>query len=150
MLKKTLLLPLLASLLLIIGIVVVSNRDFSPAVHSSLTNLATLKAMARDAMPYEVAMSNGKPSLIEFYADWCQTCQSLAATLEQLQEKYGESVNFMMLDIDDPQWQQQIQTYQVTGVPHLTFLRANHEIADTLIGKVPRVVIEDTLKEFRI
>ncbi|NET62187.1 MAG: thioredoxin fold domain-containing protein [Symploca sp. SIO2E6] len=149
MLKKTLLLPLLALLLLIIVTVGISHQDFSARVPSSLTNLATLKTMARDAVPYEVAMTNGKPSLIEFYADWCQTCQSLASTLAQLKQKYGESVNFIMLNIDDPRWQQQIQTYQVTGVPQLTFLRANHEIVDTLIGKVPGVVIEDVL-EFRI
>ena len=145
MLKKTLLLPLLALLLLIIGTVGISQGDFSPRVPSSLTNLATLKTMARDAVPYEVAMTNGKPSLIEFYADWCQTCQSLASTLAQLKQEYGASVNFIMLNIDDPQWQQQIQTYQVTGVPQLTFLKGNQERVETLIGKVPEVVIDDIL-----
>jgi len=150
MIKKTWLLAFLALLLFVIGNIVITHEDFSPNFHSSIANLATLKTMARDSVPYEVAITNGKPSLIEFYADWCQTCQSLAVTLEQLQQKYGDYVNFIMLDIDDPRWHQQIQTYQVTGVPHLTFLRTNQEVVDTLIGKVPGVVIDEILKEFRI
>ena len=145
--KNTWLITIGAGLLLIIVTVVVTPFNFSPAFHSSLTNLATLKALARNSVPYEVAIANNKPSLIEFYADWCQTCQSLSTTLEQLQQKYRESVNFIMLNIDDPQWHKQIQTYQVTGVPQLTFLRGNQEIVETLIGKVPEVVIDNILGE---
>ncbi|NEP11102.1 MAG: thioredoxin fold domain-containing protein [Symploca sp. SIO2C1] len=149
MIKKTWLLAFVGFLLFVIGNIVITHEDFAPTFHSSIANLATLKTMARDSVPYQVARTNGKPSLIEFYADWCQTCQSLAVTLEQLQHKYGESINFTMLNIDDPQWHQQIQTYQVTGVPHLTFLRANQEVVETLIGKAPEVVIENILKEFK-
>ena len=145
--KNTWLITIVACLLLSIVTVVISPFNFSPAFHSSLTNLATLKTMARNSLPYEVAIANGKPSLLEFYADWCQTCQSLSTTLEELQQKYGESVNFIMLNIDEPQWHKQIQTYRVTGVPQLTFLRGNQEIVETLIGKVPEVVIDDILGE---
>lgn len=114
---------------------------------TSVAGLMTLKASAQTAVPYAVAIANRKPTLIEFYADWCTTCQSLAPTLETVTQPYGSAVNFVMLDIDDPQWQDQIQHYQVTGVPHLVLQNGEGQIADTFVGNVPAGVLTQGLQE---
>jgi hypothetical protein len=36
----------------------------------------------------------------------------------------GKSLNFVMIDIDAPQWQEQIQQFQVQGVPHLALVNS--------------------------
>ena len=82
-----------------------------------LSGLMTLKSMATRAVPYELALASEKPTLIEFYADWCTTCQSMSSTVDALHERYGDQVNFVMLDIDDPQWASQVKTFGATGVP---------------------------------
>ena len=46
-----------------------------------------------------------------------------------------------MLNIDEPQWKEQIKQYKVQGVPQLTFLNANQEIVRILVGKVPEKII---------
>ena len=97
--------------------------------------------MAQQSTPISVALANGKPSLVEFYADWCSTCQSLAPSLEKLHQQYGEEINFVMLNVDEPQWKEMIEEYQVTGVPQLTFLSRDRQLVQTLIGKVPETVI---------
>jgi thiol-disulfide isomerase/thioredoxin len=108
---------------------------------SPLSGLITLKASAHSAMPYGEAMTNPHPTLIEFYADWCTTCQALAPTLDAVHEQFGESLNFVMIDIDAPQWQEQIQQFQVQGVPHLALVNPDQTVADTFIGKVPQSVL---------
>ncbi|MEO0886884.1 MAG: thioredoxin domain-containing protein, partial [Cyanobacteria bacterium J06648_10] len=39
---------------------------------------ASLSDMAEQAVPLETAMANGKPTMIEFYANWCTSCQAMA------------------------------------------------------------------------
>ncbi len=127
--------------LLVAGTCLTSCADVSAMSRSSLTGLATMRAMAQQSTPISVALANGKPSLVEFYADWCTTCQSLAPSLEKLHQQYGEEINFVMLNVDEPQWKEMIQEYQVTGVPQLTFLSRDRQLFQTLIGKVPETVI---------
>lgn len=108
---------------------------------SPVAGLMSLRAAAQTAIPFDVAVASQKPTLIEFYADWCTTCQAMAPTLQSLHHEFGDRVNFVMLNIDEPQWQGQVQQYRVTGVPHLTLLNADQTLADTFVGKVPQPVL---------
>jgi thiol-disulfide isomerase/thioredoxin len=114
---------------------------------SSVAGLISLKASAQAATPYAIAATNGRPTLLEFYADWCTTCQALAPTLQSVHGQFGEDLNIVMLDIDDPHWQQQLQDYRVTGVPHLVLLEDDGAIADTFVGKVPKSVLVDRIQQ---
>ncbi|MEO0648402.1 MAG: thioredoxin domain-containing protein [Cyanobacteria bacterium J06650_10] len=107
-----------------------------------LSGLMTLKTMAADAMPYDVAVANQKPTLIEFYADWCTTCQSMSATVDALHQQYGTQVNFVMLDIDDPQWADEVEAFGASGVPQFTLLDVNRQSVHTWVGKVPKPIFQ--------
>lgn len=112
-----------------------------------LSGLMTLKAIAAEAMPYEEAMLNQKPTFIEFYADWCTTCQSTSATVKQLHQQYGEQINFVMLDIDNPKWAPQIAEYKASGVPQFTLVAAEHQPVETWVGKVPKPIFSETFDQ---
>ena len=140
MLKKTI------SFLVAAAIILTLNLSFpNPALafgQSPLSGLITLKALAQDSIPYPTAIANGKPTLLEFYADWCTTCQGMSATVQNLTEKYGDRVNLVMLDIDDPQWDRLVRQYRVTGIPQYTFLDESQDTLDTLVGKIPQSIME--------
>jgi thiol-disulfide isomerase/thioredoxin len=126
-----------------------SRLDSAAANSSSLAGVAALREMSTQAIPYKTALSNNKPTLIEFYADWCTSCQALAPSISQFHEQYGSQINFVMLNIDEPQVQQQVQQYQVRGVPQLFFIRGDepsvplHDrtIVKTLVGAVPKPIL---------
>lgn len=41
----------------------------------SQSNTVSLTQLGEESTPFEVALTNGKPSLVEFYANWCTVCQ---------------------------------------------------------------------------
>ncbi len=117
------------------------SLDRAAASPSSLTGLAALREMSGQSIPYETALSNSKPTIIEFYADWCTSCQALAPSIRQFHQQYGSEVNFVMLNVDEPQWQQQLKQYQVRGVPQFFFIKPDHTVVKTLVGAVPQQIL---------
>lgn len=119
-----------------------TTTSFTP-----LSGLVTLKAMAAEAVSYNDAIASPNPTLIEFYADWCTTCQGMSATMAELRQQYGQSINFVMLDIDDPQWATQISDYGASGVPQFTLLDAQHDEVKTWVGKVPKPILANVFDQ---
>ena len=114
---------------------------------SSLTGLVELKHLAKQSLAYNTALKNNKPTLIEFYADWCTTCQAMAPTIKALHDSQSSKINFVMLNIDDPQWSEQIQHYNVNSVPQFTLLSPQGIPQKNLYGKIPKAVLANLLQQ---
>ncbi|WP_199348369.1 thioredoxin domain-containing protein [Microcoleus sp. FACHB-SPT15] len=124
-----------------------TRLDQAAASPMSLDGLTHLRAMAQQSVPYDTALSNGKPTLVEFYADWCTSCQALAPSVTKFHEQYGSQVNFVMLNVDESQWRQAVQQYHVRGVPQLFFITPDLQVLKTLIGKVPEPILAQYLEQ---
>jgi thioredoxin-like negative regulator of GroEL len=110
------------------------------------TETATLSQLAETATPLEVAFSNGKPTLVEFYANWCTTCQAMAKDMGELETQYAQQMNFAMLNVDNDKWLPEIERYRVDGIPHFVFFgKDGKEVAQT-IGEQPRSVMAANLE----
>lgn len=106
------------------------------------TDLASLDTQAAESTPLEVALSNGKPTLMEFYANWCTSCQAMAKDLDELKQQYADSVNFVMLNVDNSKWLPEILNYRVDGIPHFVYLGKDGKAITQTIGEQPRSVIQ--------
>ncbi|KAG9440820.1 hypothetical protein H6P81_020985 [Aristolochia fimbriata] len=57
----------------------------------------SLGDLTANAMPYEQALSNGLPTVVEFYADWCEVCRELAPDVYQVEKQFKDQVNTLIL-----------------------------------------------------
>lgn len=105
----------------------------------------SLTALAEAAVPYEAALTNGKPSLVEFYANWCTSCQAMVGDMAALKGEYGDRVNFVMLNVDNSKWLPEVMRYQVDGIPHFVFLDRKGEAIAGAIGEQPRTILGNNL-----
>ncbi|KAJ7944369.1 Thioredoxin-like protein, chloroplastic [Quillaja saponaria] len=79
----------------------------------------SLKDLSAAALPYEEALSNGKPTVVEFYADWCEVCRELAPDVHKVEQQYKDRVNLVMLNVDNTKWEQELDEFGVEGIPSL-------------------------------
>lgn len=106
---------------------------------------SSLTAQAEAATPLDVALSNGKPTFMEFYANWCTSCQAMAPDLETLKQEYGDRINFVMLNVDNDKWLPELMRYRVDGIPHFVFLQGDGGAIASIIGEQPRPILAANL-----
>lgn len=46
----------------------------------------------------QVAVCNGKPTIIDFYADWCASCKEMAPSMRSVETQYKDRINFISVD----------------------------------------------------
>ena len=110
------------------------------------TPSASLESLAAEATPLETALVNGKPSLMEFYANWCTSCQAMAGDMTDLRATYSDQVNFVMLNVDNTKWLPEMLHYRVDGIPHFVYLDKTGETTAMAIGEQPKAVIASNLE----
>jgi thiol:disulfide interchange protein len=93
-----------------------------------------MEQLARRSVEPEVALNNGKPTLIEFYADWCQVCREMAPAMLELERSTQNSLDVVLVNVDNPRWQDLVNRYEVNGIPQLNLFSADGQPRGKSIG----------------
>merc|ERR1712165_67899 len=101
--------------------------------------------MQRNSPAISIIGSNGKPTIIDFWAPWCENCKKAAPTLYSIEEEYKSKVNFVMVNGDlDENWGL-IERLGVDAIPHLCMISSDGIVETALIGPIPKSVLQADL-----
>ena len=81
------------------------NPDSTPSGASSgqsTTNPApNFTVLDKDGNTVEFSSKKGKPMILNFWASWCPPCKAEMPDFEEAYKKYGDKVEFMMVNLTD-------------------------------------------------
>ena len=95
---------------------------------------AMLDQMAKNSLSPEQALSNGRPTIIEFYADWCEACKEMAPEMIDAIKQNTNKVDVVLLDVENSRWSDLIDKYNVNGIPHLNLFDDKGEFRGFSLG----------------
>lgn len=70
--------------------------------------------------------------VLDFFATWCGPCKAMAPSMEKMEKKYGDRIEFRKVDVD--QESELANEYNITAVPTLVVLSADGKILDRMEG----------------
>ena len=93
----------------------------------------------------EQLLETGKKTVFcDFWATWCGPCRMLAPVLDSLSEKYGESADFVKVDVDENG--EAAMKYGISSIPNVIAFKGGKPVASSL-GFVPEAQLEAFIKE---
>lgn len=69
------------------------------------------KLKTLDGKTVELAKNGGKPSFINIWASWCPPCKVEMPHIQEAYEKYGERINFLMVNLTQSDDLNQMKEY---------------------------------------
>jgi len=113
---------------------------FKSSIFESTLQLRNFGNLSMDP---EIAFTNGKPTYLEFYAEWCEVCKKMAPEVIELKKDFENEINFVFLNVDNPKWDKFIKKFKVNGIPQINIIDSNSNLKLTFTGFHD----EKTLKE---
>ena len=95
---------------------------------------AMLEQLAKNSLLPEQALSNGRPTVLEFYADWCEACKQMAPDMIEVKKQTSNKVDVVLLNVDNSRWLDLIDKYDVNGIPQLNFFDNKGEFKGFSLG----------------
>jgi len=85
-----------------------------------------------------------KAAIIDFYADWCGPCKSIAPVLEELSEQYKDDLIIYKIDTDKEM--ELSSLFGIQSIPTLLFIPVN---GNPMVqkGALPKNVLQQIIDE---
>lgn len=106
--------------------------------------MATISTIGKEDFRTEV-LENNKVVLVDFWAPWCPPCRMMAPILENIADKYADTVSVVKVNVDESADNQRIAAeHGVSGIPNMQLFK-NGQVVDELIGARPQDVLEEEI-----
>ncbi len=96
-------------------------------------------------MTFNEMIQSEKPVLVDFFAEWCGPCKTMAPILKEVKAAIGDTANIVKVDVDkNPR---SAQEFQVQGVPTLILFKKG-KILWRQSGVVQKSGLVSVIKKF--
>ena len=90
----------------------------------------------------EEVVSSELPSLVDFWAEWCAPCKSIAPVVEELAKEYQSKAKIGKLNVDEnPKTATQ---YGIRGIPTLLLFKEG-KVVQQMVGVKSKTEIQKVL-----
>ncbi len=87
---------------------------------------------------FDQLVSEGKPLVIDFWAEWCGPCRMIGPIIEELATEYDGKVTIGKLDVDNND--DVVSKFGIRNIPTILFIK-NGEVVDKQVGAASKAVI---------
>lgn len=86
----------------------------------------------------------GLPCIIDFYADWCMPCKTVAPILEEIAEDYDGKVHVYKINTEEEQ--ELAAAFGIQSIPALLFIPMEGK-PQMAVGALPKESLEKAMQE---
>jgi len=84
------------------------------------------------------------PAIIDFYADWCGPCKTVAPILEELQAEYGDKLNIYKVNTEEQK--ELAGVFGIQSIPSLLFIPKEGQ-PQMAMGALPKETFKQAISE---
>lgn len=140
--------------------------ETEPAPSKPTLNYYDFTVLDANGTPVKLSDYTGKPIVLNFWASWCGYCLQEMPDFEAMYKKYGDRVNFLMVNVGDNSLEaskkyaadngytfpvffdyteEAMYTYGATSIPKTFFFDANGNPLYYAPGMIDGVTLENTI-----
>ena len=90
-------------------------------------------------------INSSKPTLVDFYADWCGPCKMMSPIIEQTKNTLGDTPTVLKINVDNNQ--EVARKYQIRSIPTLLIFKEG-EVVWRQSGIPQKEMIVESVKNF--
>ncbi|MBN1700185.1 MAG: thioredoxin [Spirochaetales bacterium] len=91
----------------------------------------------------EEVLESSIPVLVDFWAPWCMPCKMVAPSVAAIAQEFDGKLKVCKVNVDEAS--ETATMYKIVSIPTLCLFK-DGEVADQLIGALPKADIETMIK----
>lgn len=91
-------------------------------------------------------LNSDKPTLVDFWAEWCGPCRAIAPTVEAVAEEFDGKANVVKMNVDENM--NVPQRYGIRGIPTLILFKNGQEKERFVGGNISREKLAELINQY--
>jgi thioredoxin 1 len=96
-------------------------------------------------MEFNEIINSDKPTLVDFYADWCGPCKAMSPIIEQTKQELGSDATILKINVDNNT--DVAKKYGIRSIPTLIIFKEGN-VVWRQSGVPQKELIVETVKKF--